>query len=142
MARGMKPYIFCFLLLALSLAHKTNGVCFQLHWDMKIYNGINGQLVIYPTSKDGVDLGPHNLAPNESFAWDFCEKFAGSTHWYTLFYWQPHQQNYTVFDDTIRHECFKLRGSEQCYWLVREDGFYMNAFDDPYPKGWVKKYDW
>ncbi|KAK1431260.1 hypothetical protein QVD17_14599 [Tagetes erecta] len=142
MAHAMKPYLFCLLMLALYLVHTTNGVCFQLHWDMKIYNGLADPLVIYPTSKDGEDLGPHNLSPNDGFEWEFCEKPAGSTHWYSIFYWQPRQQNFTVFDDHIRHECFKRRLAEECYWMAREDGVYMNAFDDPYPKGWVKKYDW
>ncbi|KAJ0600455.1 putative plant self-incompatibility S1 [Helianthus annuus] len=143
MAHGTKTYLVCLLLFALSLVHTTIGICPQLSWDMRITNGLQSDaLVVYPTDKDGADLGPHNLNPNEYFSWEFCEHATKSSHWYTLFYWQPHQQNYTVWDNKIGKECFRHYGAEECYWLVKEDGFFVSPDNDPFPKGWVKKYDW
>lgn len=143
MAHRTKTSLFGLFLVSLYMIHTSNAICFQRLWDLHITNGIeNHVLLIHPTDKDGHDKGIHVLQPNEMFSLHFCEKFAGSTTWHSDFMWGEKLKNFPIFNDQWRYECAKLRGSEDCFWLVREDGFYMSAYGEPFPKGWSKKYDW
>ncbi|GKA86190.1 plant self-incompatibility S1 [Tanacetum coccineum] len=143
MARGTKTTLFGLFLVSLYLVHTSDAVCFQLIWDLHITNGIsNSDITIHPTDKDGHDDGEHVLHANEKFDWRFCEKFIGSTTWHSSFIWGEQQTYFPVFNDKWRKHCGKLRGAEECFWLVKEEGFYISAWGEEFPKGWEMKYYW
>ena len=142
MAHDTKTTLFGLLAFALFLIYTSDGFCINRSWHVHIINDIaSGSIVINPKSGND-DLGIQILQPRQAFTWHFCEKTAGSTIFNSTFFWNPRLANFTVFNDEIRYECIKQRGVEDCYWLVREDGFYLSPYNNLFPKDWVKKHDW
>lgn len=72
----------------------------------------------------------------------FCEKFVG-THFHGYFSWGEKHQDLALADFKILENCRnKYHGAENCYWLVMTDGFYVSAYNKPFPDGWNKKKSW
>ncbi|MFS8007457.1 putative plant self-incompatibility S1 [Helianthus anomalus] len=143
MAHVIKIYLLIVFLLSLWLVNTSHGFCVNTNWKIRFINGIkSSRIIVHPTTSDGRDFGIQHLRPFESYIWQFCDDFRRSTSYYATFVWPPHVKNYTVLDRTIEQQCPRSQGSGVCFWAVREDGLYVNSNFDPFPVGWVKKYDW
>lgn len=142
MVHDTKTTLFGLLAFALYLIYTSNGFCINRSWHVHIINGIASSSIVINPKSGNDDLGIQILQPNQAFTWHFCEKTAGSTIFNSTFFWNPRLANFTVFNDEYRYECIKERGVEDCYWLVREDGFYLSPYENPFPQDWVKKHDW
>lgn len=152
----MKNFLFmCFYLVITSNAskitntqivtptfNKTNKLCLLSHWTVYIYNGIKDPITVHVQSGDD-DLGNHTLALNDNENWSFCSWY--KTLFYAHFYWQSKAVLFDVFTiDTSEKYCstWDYRKMRKCFWLVKEDGFYLGASFNPFPQGWTKLHDW
>ncbi|KAL8235045.1 hypothetical protein R6Q59_021145, partial [Mikania micrantha] len=121
-------------------------VCGFDYWIVYIYNGINDHITVHVQSRDD-DLGNHTLALNDNENWGFCENITFKTRFYAHFYWNSKTAFFDVFDEhTSQRYCtqwkFRIRRARRCFWLVREDGFYLGERLNPFPDGWIKLHDW
>ncbi|KAJ0514863.1 putative plant self-incompatibility S1 [Helianthus annuus] len=152
----MKSFIFLFFYLVITTiassitntqiayppSNTTNKVCFFSHWTVFIYNRIKNPITVHVQSGDD-DLGNHTLALNENENWSFCDSF--KTLFYAHFYWNSRTAFFNVFDtQTSEKYCSKWAHNKhrRCFWLVREDGFYVGGHLNPFPQGWTKLHDW
>ncbi|MFS7981657.1 putative plant self-incompatibility S1 [Helianthus anomalus] len=109
-----------------------------------IYNGIKDPITVHVQSRDD-DLGNQTLALNENKNWGFCELISFKTLFYAHFYWNSRTAFFDVYDaQTSLQYCqkWKMVRVRECFWLVREDGFYLGKHLNPFPEGWTKLYDW
>lgn len=131
-------------LQAYPIANTTNKICPWSFWTVYIYNGIDNPITVHVESGDD-DLGYHTFALNENENWSFCENFTLKTRFYAHFSWNSKTAFFDVFDDeTSKRYCtqWKFRKPRKCFWLVREDGFYLGEHLNPFPEGWTKLHDW
>ncbi|KAL8216412.1 hypothetical protein R6Q57_023249 [Mikania cordata] len=121
---------------AVNMVNASNRVCVRTQWNIDIISGITDRAIaVHPTSSDGADLGIHYLDPNGSFAWHFC---GDRVTYHAYIFWNSRFENVTVFDRQIQSHCSRNR---ECYWLVRLDGIYFSATNNPFPHGWQKYYE-
>ncbi|CAN4090975.1 unnamed protein product [Withania somnifera] len=89
------------------------------------------QLKIHCASKDD-DLGDHYPTINEDFNWSFCQTVFGKTLFFCHFWWGSKDKVFDVYNDPLY--CVKqgkqINYLDYCKWEVREDGFYLEQFDD------------
>lgn len=157
----MKTLVFLFLHLVItshasSIASPTkspivhqvapppdNG-CIAGHYDMYIFNGMNAPFVVHIQSRND-DLGNRTVNVRGSTTWGFCLAFTRGTLFYAHFYENARRAFFDVYQyDTVAKYCKKAKsyGNAKCYWLVRDDGFYLSAHLNPFPNGWNKVHDW
>ncbi|KAI5655991.1 hypothetical protein M9H77_24784 [Catharanthus roseus] len=75
------------------------------------------------------DLGFHNLTVNQDFNWSFRVNIRGTTLFFCHFWWQNKDKAFEVFNNYIATKTCRTN----CYWLVREDGFYFTDDIDKIP---------
>lgn len=88
------------------------------------------------------DLGYHNLKVGEKFLWRF--KMGLTTKFYGHFWWgEDKERELAVFDKHIAPKCRKgLRFTNICWWLVKEDGFFIANTENPKPENLIKMNWW
>ncbi|KAL8267277.1 hypothetical protein R6Q59_004621 [Mikania micrantha] len=124
-----------YLILASSFVSITNSCFFTPKWKLYIINGTPDNIVTHVLSKDD-DLGNHIVPSNGIYHWSFCDRFDRRTRFDGEFRWGKKYQCLVVFNELARRRCtrFGLRVND-CYWLVRPDGFYISyvnlSFPDP-----------
>ncbi|KAI3811809.1 hypothetical protein L1987_21541 [Smallanthus sonchifolius] len=126
------------------MSNTAKKACLFSYWTVFVYNGIKDPITVHVQSGDD-DLGNHTLALNDNENWSFCEGATFKTLFYAHFYWNSKTILFDVFDDdTSEKYCakWKFRKERRCFWLVREDGFYLGAQLNPFPEGWTKLHDW
>ncbi|KAM0017761.1 putative plant self-incompatibility S1 [Helianthus debilis subsp. tardiflorus] len=124
------------------ISNTTNKVCFFDYWTVFIYNGIKDPINVHVQSGDD-DLGNHTLALNNNENWSFCQTL--TTLFYAHFYWNSKIAFFDVFDiNTSQKYCtrWKYRKERRCFWMVKEDGFYLADHLYTFPGGWTKLHDW
>ncbi|KAI3775270.1 hypothetical protein L1987_49841 [Smallanthus sonchifolius] len=149
-------FLFFYLVITTNASHNANNeiaspmynttkkACLFSYWTVFIYNGIQDPITVHVQSGDD-DLGNHTLALNNNENWSFCEGATFGTLFYAHFYWNSKTVLFDVFDaDTSEKYCakWKFRKERRCFWLVREDGFYLGAQLNHFPEGWTKLHDW
>jgi hypothetical protein len=106
-------------------------------YDAYIVNGLpnNSQIFRVHIFSGDDDLGFHNLKVNEKFFWHFSKNFWNTTKFYGHFWWgDTKERSFAVFDQRISSKCGTARlDSNVCWWLVKEDGFYLADEVDPPP---------
>lgn len=136
--------VFCIVTIdAFPIAKSENKVCL-VRWTMYIIDGIGAPIDVHIQSSDD-DLGVRTLAPGSNFNWTFCVNWNSSTLFYAHFYWNSKEMFFNVFSMSIsKSYCRngKFFKPQQCFWLVREDGFYLSQLNNPFPQGWIKVHDW
>lgn len=111
---------------------------------VKVTNRMSDLLETHCRSKDD-DLGYKYLQPNENIEWHFKPNIFGRTLFYCGFRHGGAFKSIDVYNEKLYDTCVVHRPDEstECYWEVRDDGFYFNHFEDPsYNSPWEKKYDW
>ncbi|KAJ9537413.1 hypothetical protein OSB04_030146 [Centaurea solstitialis] len=122
----------------------SNKICFFDYWSVFIYDVINDPITVHVQSGDD-DLGNRTIPVNGYTKWSFCMSISFKTRFYAHFYWKSRSAFFDVFDyDTSKQYCdnHKLFKEKRCFWLVRDDGFYLGQHLNPFPDGWVKLHDW
>lgn len=110
-------------------------------WTLYITNNVESDIVVHIKSTDH-DLGNHTIHFNDVYSWTFCQKIIG-THFTGDFYWGSKHQSLALIDRELIFKCRqKIFGDDDCYWLVRPDGFYVSASNKPFPYGWEKMKSW
>ncbi|KAH7853584.1 hypothetical protein Vadar_004384 [Vaccinium darrowii] len=104
---------------------------------MHIINGVPDNpkpLQLHCASADD-DIGTRVLINGEELDWHFNINFFGTTLYHCHFNWDSKDKSIVVFKvkgSTHWHYC------NQCYWLVKPDGFYFRTDGS----NWEKNYDW
>lgn len=119
--------------------------CFMKKVTVYIKSDVNS-LKFHCKSKDD-DLGDVTRNAGEGYEIHFCLNFWRSTLFFCHFYLGSKQRVVDVFATKRKHDpnyCFTTTYSPRinCYWLIKEDGFYVAKFDNPGPDDWFKKFDW
>ncbi|KAK1422271.1 hypothetical protein QVD17_25263 [Tagetes erecta] len=129
---------------SISLSNTTDKTCLFSYWTVYIYNGINDPITVHVQSGDD-DLGNRTIALNDNENWGFCEGVTFKTLYYAHFYWNSKSAFFDVYNDDLSDKyCTKrkYRQQERCFWIVREDGFYLGSHRSPFPEGFTKLHDW
>ncbi|GMJ04050.1 hypothetical protein like AT2G06090 [Hibiscus trionum] len=126
--------VFLFVCICL-LSHMKDGEAVGDKYTVHITNdlGNNNQLSIHCKS-DHSDLGVHVLRESQEFHWTF-EVFRLTTYQCNMM-GEKHSKTIQVF---ISNEPFLERCIGECFWSVRDEGFYMK--DDRDGK-WKLAYTW
>ncbi|XP_071689340.1 S-protein homolog 3-like [Rutidosis leptorrhynchoides] len=121
-----------------------NGCALTDEYTIHIHSEVN-DVHINCKSKDD-DLGDNYLNVGEEYNFKFCMNVIGSTLFYCHFDWEGKQAQFDVFrkiDGRNPEWCKQGQGHKvNCYWDVKEDGFYIPGSFDPEPNKWYVKYDW
>ncbi|MFS8008042.1 putative plant self-incompatibility S1 [Helianthus anomalus] len=140
---NQKALIFFALFISSCCLVTTTSACpfYKTNWTVYITNQVPDNIVVHIKSTDH-DLGNYTIAPTHVHSLTFCQKVVG-THFHGYFWWGSKYQSLALMDAEIIKKCRKrFAGNEYCYWLVRTDGFYLSASNQPFPYGWVKKKAW
>ncbi|KAK9052569.1 hypothetical protein SSX86_029198 [Deinandra increscens subsp. villosa] len=134
--------IFTFLIL-LSLTTSITHACFTAKWHIFVTNDINDDIVAHIKSGDD-DLGNHTIPFNGNYNWSFCNRFDGRTLFYAYFWWGSRYQSLDLFNSDIEDICaVKILGTQNCYWLVRSNGFFVSAYNRTFSdRDWKLKKTW
>ncbi|KAK1434967.1 hypothetical protein QVD17_00722 [Tagetes erecta] len=140
------------LVITLNLFY-TNGLvankdvtplCFMSSYIIHIKSNVNN-LMLHCQSKDD-DLGPVTRNAGEEFDIRFCINVWRTTLFYCHFNWQSKHQMFDVFalkKKKVPEYCYaRSFGKLDCYWWVKDDGFYVPLSNEHTPNNWVKRYDW
>ena len=126
-------FFFGFLIFPVTSTNVSsveNGCGILGNWRVTIVNVINENIIIHVRSKDD-DLGSHTLPYMGMYDWEFCDN--SYTVFWSNFQWGSRFQSLNVYDHHIFTVCGKPGfGKQQCYWLVRPQGFYVG---NRYPIG-------
>ncbi|XP_022843408.1 S-protein homolog 2-like [Olea europaea var. sylvestris] len=119
--------------------HLTNG------YDVHVVNGLPDSpnpLWVHCASKDN-ELGTRILHVNEDFHWHFFEGVFGETLFFCHFWWGSKQMAFDVFKNPTDCERGDPKADHnQCYWVVKADGFYFSKINPPSPSDLKKRNDW
>ena len=127
--------ILLFCLLQAKQVHAKFKIIAQ--YKIVIANGLpsgSPPLTAHCQSKDD-DIGHHTLNPDQSFNWEFGMNAFATTRFYCSFTWGQKIRSCDVFNANLadRYCGSSIEVENICYWLVKEDGFYLSARDDPQP---------
>lgn len=134
--------LFFFLIVSLSLVATTSACFFSTKWTVQITNGNIPDKVVAHIQSGNDDLGYHTLG---EYHWQFCQNIDNGILFFTHFWWGSKSVTLDVFDDKVGDECHRIKfgiPSQRCYWLVRDDGFYLSKNNNPFPGDWVRKALW
>lgn len=126
------------------IVNTTDKSCFLSYWNVFIYNEINDPITLHIELEDN-DLGNRTVSFNTYTHWSFCLGVTLKTRFYAHFYWKSRTAFFDVYDhDTAKRYCenSNLFKEQRCFWLVRDDGFYISRNHHPFPQGWAKLHDW
>lgn len=138
---------FSFFLFFLVIFHFSQSLIqaddeekFVIRWKYKVHiiNGYannDNPLIIHCKSRDD-DLGEHTLWMNNEFLFKFRKDFFVTTAFWCGFIHGSSRKVIYVF--RIDYESNFCRATGNCFWSVREDGFYFSNDN----KSWVKRYNW
>lgn len=87
-------------------------------------------------SKDD-DLHMHTLYREQTYTFGFDANFWGTTRFFCHFYWKNNDISFDVF----KAEDDGSINDKNCYWQVREDGFYHRCEREVF-EDWVHKHSW
>ncbi|XP_071699963.1 S-protein homolog 6-like [Rutidosis leptorrhynchoides] len=123
---------------------QENG-CVMKRYTIHIQSDVN-DLLLHCQSKDD-DLGNATRNAGESYDINFCLNIWRSTLYFCHFYSGSKQKVFDVYVTRFKKDpsyCFRTDHDTRmdCYWSVREDGFYNPASFPPEPDNWYKKFDW
>lgn len=154
MSHNLTKGLLLFLLVSVYFAQTKNVIAVLDKYHVHVVNSVfnkyhvhvvnslpnnNFPLVIHCKSKDN-DLGVHNLYVGNDFNWGFHQNVWETTLFFCHFQWSNKQTSFSVFDhylaDEICHNTFV------CYWLVKDDGFYLSNVTNPSPDNLVKWNRW
>ncbi|KAJ9553298.1 hypothetical protein OSB04_017343 [Centaurea solstitialis] len=116
-------------------------------YEVHIIDGDVNNLDARCKSKDD-DLGNQRMAPNQFFHWKFRQNIFQTTLFHCDFQWTTHHnqevknKSFIVFDFGVANICGNQDIINNCYWLVRADGFYISKTNKPFPTGWRFMYSW
>ncbi|KAI5648709.1 hypothetical protein M9H77_34714 [Catharanthus roseus] len=131
----MREIFFVVLLLA-CFAQRTQAQGPFNQYDAYIVNGLpdNSQNFQAHIFSGDDDLGYHDLKVNENFRWHFKMSYFGTTKFYAHFWWgKDKERGFAVFDKHLAPLCGEVGNLtiNICWWLVKEDGFYLANNTDP-----------
>lgn len=112
-----------------------------------IMDGEIDNLKVHCKSGDD-DIGDKSLVVPQYFHWTFRMNIVGTTRFYCDFRWMTgndtvlKEKTFDVFNMRIMFMCGERFDVNNCYWLVRQDGFYFANDDKPFPDGWQFMFNW
>ncbi|KAJ0091863.1 hypothetical protein Patl1_26797 [Pistacia atlantica] len=121
-----------------ALAYDEEIIILRFKYKVHIINGFTSNenpLITHCKSKDN-DLGEHVLWMNNEFMFKFRKNIFGTTCFWCDMRHGSAQKTIDVF--RVGHESNKCHGTGNCFWSVREDGFYFSDNN----QSWIKMYDW
>ncbi|KAL4578466.1 hypothetical protein LXL04_014589 [Taraxacum kok-saghyz] len=136
------PFLFFFVLfISICCFLTVTSGCLIKNWTVSITSEIPNDIVVHIKSTDH-DLGDHTISAHGIYTWQFCSKLVG-THFTGDFSWGSRHQSLALMDAKISRYCNKrLVGDDECYWLVKPNGFYVSFNNASFPWDWAKKKSW
>ncbi|KAI5648350.1 hypothetical protein M9H77_34355 [Catharanthus roseus] len=129
--------LFVAVVLLFYFTQNTHVFAFLVHYDAYIVNSLpsnNPKLTIHIFSGDD-DLGFHDLLVNQQFHWDFTSAAFDRTKFYGSFQWGQKNRGFAVYDWKLANDhCGFQAQNNVCWWVVKEDGFYLANKTNPSPK--------
>ncbi|CAA3006070.1 S-protein homolog 5 [Olea europaea var. sylvestris] len=136
----------CMLLLILGLASYATFISLKQNdfesesYDVRIINGFSNNsslpLIIWCESEYGGDIGGRALQERDDFSWSVKSGLWKTPLFFCTIKWDGKRKKFEAFRETRdRYRCEKYR---QCFWLVKEDGFYFSSDEI----AWRKDFSW
>ncbi|KAK9063373.1 hypothetical protein SSX86_017243 [Deinandra increscens subsp. villosa] len=96
------------------------------------------------------DLGDKKMGPNQYFHWRFRQNFLFTTEFWCTFRSMTldgtrelKSITFDVFEGYIGAVQCGRGDPRNCYWLVKNNGFYVSPDNQrPFPFGWMKRRSW
>lgn len=137
------------LFLVLSTFYLTAECGLHKKMTVHIMNGLpdNADPLSFRCQSFDDDLGYHTLRVGEEFHWKFRNNFIYKTLFFCTFHWKDMSRRIDVYNDwKLFPDCdkwYKSHSGTNCYWMVKEDGFYSSTHkQDPKSRDGKKIYDW
>ncbi|KAL0433076.1 UNVERIFIED_CONTAM: hypothetical protein Slati_2641900 [Sesamum latifolium] len=114
----------------------------QHSYDVRIINGFSNNsslpLVVWCVSEDTGDIGGRALQERDDYGWTVkTGLFWSSSRFLCTMKWDAKRKKFEAFRSSRdRYRCGACR---QCFWLVKEDGFYFSNDDGVH---WIKDFPW
>ncbi|KAL0392624.1 UNVERIFIED_CONTAM: hypothetical protein Sradi_2485200 [Sesamum radiatum] len=131
------------ILLISGFALYTTFLSFKQHtYDVRIINGFSNNsslpLVVWCVSEDEGDIGGRALQERDDYGWTVkTGLFWSSSRFICTMKWDGKRKKFEAFRSSRdRYRCGARR---QCFWLVKEDGFYFSNDDGVH---WIKDFPW
>lgn len=132
----MSKTCLIYSLVAFSFFYPTFSCFIAKHWMIHITNNILDDITISVKSGD-TDLGNHTIPFNNKYEWSFCNRIDGRTLYVGSFSWRSLFKSFELFNNDISRFCHTHGARhENCYWLVRADGFWISRRNLPFPDSW------
>ncbi|KAL5781292.1 hypothetical protein ACOSP7_006321 [Xanthoceras sorbifolium] len=139
MSRVRISHLFLIMTVVVSMAQTpASAISIYPKYTVHIMNNFSSNqnpLKMHCWSNDD-DLGEHTLWMKNEFYFSFREKFFGWTHFWCEMHHGTQVKTFDVY--STRTRAFKCPSTFNCYWSVRDDGFY---FSDDLEK-WDKYIGW
>ncbi|PIN15537.1 hypothetical protein CDL12_11819 [Handroanthus impetiginosus] len=140
-----KTFLILILCVALFTTYSSLKHIFNLEnttYDVRIINGFSNNsslpLVVWCVSQDWGDIGGRALQERDDYSWIIKTKgfFWSSYRFVCTMKWDSRRKKFEAFQAS--RDKYRCGANRQCFWLVKEDGFYFsnNGVD------WIKDFSW
>lgn len=130
------------ILLVFSFVTPTYSCFIEIHWRIFITNTITDNIVAHVQSGDD-DLGNHTIPFNTNYSWEFCRRMDRRTLYFGSFWWGSKFQTFDLYNKDIdRFYHTSDARDDNCYWLVRPDGFWISRRNLAFPDSWNIMRSW
>uniref|UniRef100_A0A3Q7I985 S-protein homolog n=1 Tax=Solanum lycopersicum TaxID=4081 RepID=A0A3Q7I985_SOLLC len=128
----------CYLMTLISIIQPDDY--FEKIYNIHIINGFTNNssvpLVVWCISSDNVDLGGRALQERDEFSWSVKSTFWKNTKFLCTMKFDNQRRSFQAFQR--RRDIQRCYPTRECFWLVKEDGFYYSN-DEIY---WRKDFNW
>ncbi|CAN4120689.1 unnamed protein product [Withania somnifera] len=112
---------------------------FEKIYNIHIINGFTNNsslpLVVWCISSDRVDIGGRALQEHDEYSWSVKTTFWKNTQFLCTMKFDQQKRSFQAFQRKDIQRCSPTR---ECFWLVKEDGFYFSN-DEIY---WRRDFSW
>lgn len=136
----MKKYISLFIIgLAAFFLLKPNDFD-NKSYDVRIVNGFSNNsslpLVIWCGSDDGNDIGGRALQERDDYSWSVISGLWKTPQYICTMKCDGRRKKFEAF--RVNRDRYRCGNYRQCFWLVKEDGFYFSNDEIT----WKKDFSW
>lgn len=131
---GVACYII--MLILIKQPDEYFGQVYNVHIINGFTNNSSLPLVVWCNADDGADMGGRALQERDEFSWSVKTTFWKSTQYLCTMKNDNQRRSFQAFQR--RRDIQRCSPTRECFWLVKEDGFYFSN-DEIY---WRKDFSW
>ncbi|KAG8372785.1 hypothetical protein BUALT_Bualt12G0103000 [Buddleja alternifolia] len=144
----MRTQNILLLMIVLSLALYTTFISYveliyfgYKDYDIRIINGFTNNssmpLIVWCSSQDNGDMGGRALQEHDDYSWTVKTGFyMRSCPFVCTVKWDKKRKKFEAFGVGVDRD--RCGACGQCFWLVKEDGFYFSNDG----VNWIKDFPW